>query len=248
MRSARATKRTVGALALALCLWGCSDDVTACPTTETGEPFMEVCHCELGGGIGLRACFEDGTRGPCECGTEENIDAPTGGTDPATGGGGGGGTGTTTSPPTGTADAAVETPDAAVPLDAALDAAPPPECTADTECSAPEPFCIDQVCVACRTDADCGTNESCDTGHACGPECTVDADCSGATPVCETSSQTCVECLDDDQCDGMTPFCGDAKTCVQCTMPFDCPPCFPPAAPCCREGACTCEGILFCPP
>ncbi len=58
----------------------------------------------------------------------------------------------------------------------------------------------------------------------CGPNgvcvgCTTDSQCSGATPVCNTTNGTCVQCdsANTTQCSGSTPVCDtNTLTCVSC--------------------------------
>jgi hypothetical protein len=58
------------------------------------------------------------------------------------------------------------------------DAPPPPECTSSAECGAATPYCVEERCVACDTDAACAaTAPVCsDADHTCGG-CLSDADC-----------------------------------------------------------------------
>src|SRR5580692_4273166 len=91
------------------------------------------------------------------------------------------------------------------------------ECVDNTTCSAPTPKCdvATSTCVACLAAGDCmpgyicGTNDTCEqgcsstqpcpTGQVCNMggcvQCTTDANCSGATPRCNTTTNTCVQCL-----------------------------------------------------
>ncbi len=65
----------------------------------------------------------------------------------------------------------------------------------------------------CRSQL-CGTTGN-STGLCVG--CTTSSDCSGATPVCNTSSGNCVQCTDSTQCSNGTPVCdGASDACVPC--------------------------------
>ena len=54
---------------------------------------------------------------------------------------------------------------------------------------------------------------------AVGNSCGNNQECSGATPVCDVGSNTCVQCTASEAsaCTGTTPVCGSSNTCVQCT-------------------------------
>lgn len=75
-------------------------------------------------------------------------------------------------------------------------------------------------CIGTRS----GHNPIFDSGMADGSmDATTDAatdvcgGCSGATPVCDTVSMTCVGCLVSTDCSGATPVCNTAgNTCVEC--------------------------------
>jgi hypothetical protein len=57
------------------------------------------------------------------------------------------------------------------------------------------------------------------TGPATGTcvACTMNADCSGATPVCDLGTGACVQCTDSSACSGSTPICDTTMhTCVPC--------------------------------
>ncbi|MBX3275712.1 MAG: hypothetical protein KF729_35960, partial [Sandaracinaceae bacterium] len=53
--------------------------------------------------------------------------------------------------------------------------------------------------------------------------CIADAQCGGATPRCDTTTNTCVGCLADGDCGGATPRCDPmARACVECVGAADC--------------------------
>ncbi|HTR54236.1 MAG TPA: right-handed parallel beta-helix repeat-containing protein [Kofleriaceae bacterium] len=66
-----------------------------------------------------------------------------------------------------------------------------------------------------------GSGSGTDSGAAA---CTSSAQCSGATPVCDTSSSTCVACMGSDlgACAGTMPVCGTDNTCQACSKHSDC--------------------------
>lgn len=108
-------------------------------------------------------------------------------------------------------------------LEVAVDAVvvdAPGTCAVDGDCLNRDlPFCVDQVCVACKKSVDCpAASPICSAAHGCVSCAAVDAGCSSPTPVCESSSGRCVECLDDGDC-AASPgksFCVGG-TCAACT-------------------------------
>ncbi len=63
--------------------------------------------------------------------------------------------------------------------------------------------------LVCRS-GNCGSNGTC-------VGCTMDSQCSGATPVCNTTSGLCVQCTSSTQCSSGTPVCdATSSTCVPC--------------------------------
>ena len=107
-------------------------------------------------------------------------------------------------------------------------------CLVDGHC-APE-YCVDNACVACRTNADCPVGMPvCGTENECGA-CTVATDCAdrAATPACEVASGGCVECAATTDCESgetcnlLTFMCEDEplpalRTCEACTNDDQCP-------------------------
>jgi hypothetical protein len=128
----------------------------------------------------------------------------------------------------------------------------PGTCAADGDCLNPGlPFCADQVCVACKTAAQCpAATPICSAAHTCVSCAAVDAGCSSPTPVCEARSGRCLECLGDGDCaaspeksfcvagacagcsaavtdacatrDPSKPACVAAGVCVECASSADC--------------------------
>lgn len=87
-----------------------------------------------------------------------------------------------------------------------------PRCTADTDCSErARPVCsaVEELCVECRTDADCAGPKPRCAGSSC-VACLVDADCGETDPYCRSDGQ-CVECRTDADCPELS-IC-DGKTC-----------------------------------
>lgn len=79
-----------------------------------------------------------------------------------------------------------------------------PQCTSSTECSAPTPYCVNQVCTAtCSADPDC-------TGVAGLPFCAPDGACVAcldetactdpSSPICDDSTHSCRSCAEDGEC------------------------------------------------
>ncbi|MFK7991033.1 MAG: DUF4215 domain-containing protein [Sandaracinaceae bacterium] len=87
----------------------------------------------------------------------------------------------------------------------------------DNGCVSARPFCGTTMsgaptCVECVVDDDCGVGTVCSMTGACVPGCTDGLDCSGSTPVCDTTMRMCVECTDDTQC-GDGQMCRPTRTC-----------------------------------
>ena len=79
----------------------------------------------------------------------------------------------------------------------------PAGCTADAQCNQTGRICTDGACVkGCRTNAGCGTNQTCDEGQCIAidtsVECTSDYDCALGT-IC-LSSQCVPGCYDANDC------------------------------------------------
>ncbi len=78
-------------------------------------------------------------------------------------------------------------------------------CGGADECGAPTAFCDDpnDVCVNCRTDADCGAGRpECvdNVCEACDPADDAGCTANGGAPVCDAGSRTCRACGDDAEC------------------------------------------------
>jgi len=92
------------------------------------------------------------------------------------------------------------------------------QCTESTQCGGTTPVCGGSAaCVACSSDADCGTKDAskpyCDVTGACFA-CTTDAQCGGTTPICSQGTNACGGCTTDAQCANKNP---GAPTCVVAT-------------------------------
>lgn len=100
------------------------------------------------------------------------------------------------------------------------------------KCPSDRPYCLDgQVCVACRSDLECGDGKfclsgecaSCTTDKRCGARCGA---CSGETPFCLTdgtpAGSSCVGCRQDSDCgpggacNATTHTCGASTCSVTC--------------------------------
>jgi hypothetical protein len=89
--------------------------------------------------------------------------------------------------------------------------------TKDDECgyaNGDGPCTAGNGATVCRSGT-CGPNGTCVASAGC----TSDAQCSGAKPVCDTATSTCVQCspAESAACTGMTPVCdAGSSTCVAC--------------------------------
>ena len=100
------------------------------------------------------------------------------------------------------------------------------ECTQNSECpTAGKGFCVANTCQGCNAagasagGVDGGVS---DGGSSDGG---VLAACVGAKPVCATSGAVigqCVQCLTSSDCSGATPVCNSTNTCVPCTTDSQC--------------------------
>jgi len=119
-------------------------------------------------------------------------------------------------------DAAIATIDVAVDT-RVIDAAG--TCGNDNDCLSPDArFCVQGLCVACKTAAECsGGSPVCSGAHACVSCAAALASCPSAAPACEVDSGQCFECLADSDCAGKTgkSFCANRK-CGECASSTDC--------------------------
>jgi len=76
-------------------------------------------------------------------------------------------------------------------------------CNSNADCGGAKPFCVNKICVECRTGADCVDSLYCNGVETCVEGvCTDNADpCSGAMPYCVEDSDDCVECILSSHCD-----------------------------------------------
>jgi hypothetical protein len=116
-------------------------------------------------------------------------------------------------------------------------------CGSDGDClSRDARFCVQGLCVACKTSAECrGGSPVCSSAHACVSCAAAPAGCPSAAPACEADSGQCFECLADRDCTGKPgkSFCRSG-TCVPCSA-ADASACAArdPAKPVClASGAC----------
>jgi hypothetical protein len=97
----------------------------------------------------------------------------------------------------------------------------------------------------CKSNADCTGGKKCNVVTGQCIQCFNDTDCSGATPVCNLATATCIAgCTVDSDCSGATPVCDTgAKICVAgCVTSADCTTI---AEPICDTVNKTCVGCLF---
>ena len=95
---------------------------------------------------------------------------------------------------------------------------------ADTQCKSKS-----SALPACRADGQC---VACTASSA-------STTCSGAFPVCDTTTNTCVQCTSASDCSGSTPMCGSGQKCQACAADGDCAGLNDSArAACAGSGAC----------
>jgi hypothetical protein len=98
-------------------------------------------------------------------------------------------------------------------------------CGNDDDCVSPEArFCVQGVCVACKTAAECsGGSPVCSSAHACVSCAAALAGCPSSAPACEAISGQCFECLANRDCAGKSgkPLCTNRK-CGECASSTDC--------------------------
>ena len=142
-------------------------------------------------------------------------------------------------------------------------------CISNAQCGGATPFCnvASNRCVACLGDSDCPDTNECTTdrclsnvcshtsvgsgtpcaGGVCNGAampmcvaCVSDAQCSGATPICDTSESRCVGCLLDGQCNDGNQCTTDqciARTCSATSLP---------AGSMCAGGVCDGAALPMC--
>jgi hypothetical protein len=132
--------------------------------------------------------------------------------------------------------------DVAVAFDTrAMDAAG--TCGNDNDCHAPDArFCVQGLCVACKTAAECsGGSPVCSGAHTCVSCAASDAGCPSAAPVCEADLGQCFECLAEGDCAGKPgkSFCSN-HSCLPCSAvdPSACASRDPGKPVCLPDGAC----------
>ena len=76
------------------------------------------------------------------------------------------------------------------------------------------------TCVECNENTDCERYEQC-VDNDCqlnSGSCNVNSDCTGSTPICDTTKHSCVQCTAASDCFGNTPICDTTnQKCVECT-------------------------------
>jgi hypothetical protein len=100
-------------------------------------------------------------------------------------------------------------------------------CASSTDCNAAQPFCTSsQLCEAtCDANTECpgfggSADETICSNGAC-VQCVMNSDCSGGTPVCDTSTNACVQCGSNSDCNATDPVCSN-NVCVGCGSDSDC--------------------------
>lgn len=130
-------------------------------------------------------------------------------------------------PSSSTVDGALEVP-AEVAVDVAVDTRVPDApgtCSVDQDCGGATPYCVDRLCVACKTSAECqGGAPICSPDHACVSCAVADGGCPASAPACEADSGRCVQCVSNDGCAEPTrPICDPvSNACVPCTDDEQC--------------------------
>ena len=113
-------------------------------------------------------------------------------------------------------------------------------CAKDDDCSKYlfVDFCLDGLCVECKTTRDCNGDDICHPEkHRC-VDCLSNKDCSSVSPVCNLEGNECAECWTDDDCPPSTmtsiskqktKFCiiddkyAFKNKCVECKDNSNCP-------------------------
>ena len=118
-------------------------------------------------------------------------------------------------------------------------------CTADPQCTSPaHPICdlTKNACTACTADTQCKSKSpalpACRADGQC-VQCTASSastSCSGASPVCDTTTNTCVQCMSATDCSGATPMCGSGQKCQACATDGECASLNDPARAACAAG------------
>ena len=113
------------------------------------------------------------------------------------------------------------------------------DCTANANCPAAAPHCLQGACVTCLANGDCGaTAPACwASDHQCHPACTTSTTCPPDAAICQTTTGDCVGCTSASDCTTGAKICSAAtQQCVKCATSGDCPR----SAPDClvREGRC----------
>lgn len=101
----------------------------------------------------------------------------------------------------------------------------PGTCSVDQDCGGGTPYCIDRMCVACQTSAQCrGGAPICSPAGACVSCALADGGCPASAPACEVDSGRCVGCVSNDGCTEPTkPICDPgSNTCGPCTEDEQC--------------------------
>jgi hypothetical protein len=100
------------------------------------------------------------------------------------------------------------------------------DCLVDSQCPAASRFCVQGLCVQCKTSGDCGigTTPACwPANHTCHAACTSNQQCQNGAPICNAGTGVCVGCNSAADCPSSQSFCDTTtQQCVQCTSTSDC--------------------------
>ena len=121
-------------------------------------------------------------------------------------------------------------------------------CLEDSDCAAQgKPVCVDNQCVDCSDDDECGQGKVCDpASDRCLSQCADADDCPASAPTCDLARGVCIFCIADSQCGADAPICdGSVGQCVKCLHDVQCPA---PTPRCAWDGECVeCEQSSDCP-
>jgi hypothetical protein len=115
-------------------------------------------------------------------------------------------------------------------------------CSAGATCPAGKPFCVDDRCVECAEDSQCGdpVRRFCVAGSCADCRTAGPTACKAPTAVCDPTSGSCVQCVASSSCtEAAAPFCAGGR-CVGCGMaaPQTCAMLNPARPACSPDGAC----------
>jgi hypothetical protein len=101
------------------------------------------------------------------------------------------------------------------------------QCMSSSDCNGNAPHCVNNLCIACETNADCGdASMVCNTYiPRCANLCTSGGTCSPLGLFCSPANGYCVDCIDDSYCVGKSTgaYCYVPAGVCGCRSNADCP-------------------------